>query len=97
MKIELWELRNDSNQELPAIDLEERGSIAGKTNASQVSKGKNKGSSKAGGKSNKGNTVDIGDDVAKEATKKLVGHKRAIREIAYSSDYKILVSVGFDF
>ena len=25
------------------------------------------------------------------------GHKKAIREIAYSKDYKILVSVGFDF
>ena len=34
---------------------------------------------------------------AKEPLKKLEGHTFAIREIAYSESYKILVSVGFDF
>ncbi len=34
---------------------------------------------------------------AKEPLKKLEGHRMAIREIAYSESFKILVSVGFDF
>jgi len=34
---------------------------------------------------------------AKTPEKTLEGHSKAIREIAYSVNYKILVSVGFDF
>ena len=53
---------------------------------------------KTKGKDHKGkrDNDDIPDDT-KEPTKRLVGHKKAIREIAYSINYKILVSVGFDF
>lgn len=36
-------------------------------------------------------------DTPKQASKELKGHQKAIREIAYSINYKILVSVGFDF
>ena len=34
---------------------------------------------------------------AKTPEKTLEGHKRALREIAYSVNYKILISVGYDF
>ena len=37
------------------------------------------------------------DDYAKEPIKELIGHTKAVREIAYSEKHKILVSVGFDF
>ena len=37
------------------------------------------------------------EEKAKEPLKKLEGHRMAIREIAYSESFKILVSVGFDF
>jgi len=40
---------------------------------------------------------DLYDDFAKEPTKILVGHSKAVREIAYSERHKILVSCGFDF
>lgn len=40
---------------------------------------------------------DLYDDFAKEPTKVLVGHSKAVREIAYSERHKILVSCGFDF
>ena len=40
---------------------------------------------------------DTEDDISKLKKKTLEGHKRAIREIAYSESFKILVSVGFDF
>tara|TARA_B110001450_G_scaffold242872_1_gene253589 strand:- start:356 stop:1618 length:1263 start_codon:yes stop_codon:yes gene_type:complete len=74
----------------------------GKTNASVRSKaqsskkGNQKSNAGAGGK-NKAAVEEIFDDLAKEPTKKLEGHKKAIREIAYSLSYKVLVSVGFDF
>ena len=52
-------------------------------------------------KSNKGpppeRLDELYDDFAKEPAKILKGHKRAVREIAYSERHKILVSVGFDF
>jgi hypothetical protein len=73
----------------------------GKTNASVRSKAQskksttNKSSSGAGAK--KAAVEEVYDDLAKEPTKKLEGHKKAIREIAYSLSYKVLVSVGFDF
>lgn len=41
--------------------------------------------------------IEPEDDISKLKKKTLEGHKRAIREIAYSENYKILVSVGFDF
>jgi hypothetical protein len=41
--------------------------------------------------------IEQEDDISKLKKKTLEGHKRAIREIAYSEKYKILVSVGFDF
>jgi WD40 repeat protein len=37
------------------------------------------------------------DDTAKEPAKVLVGHTKAVRELAYSERHKILVSCGFDF
>lgn len=37
------------------------------------------------------------DDFSKEASKVLIGHTKAVREIAYSEKHKILVSCGFDF
>jgi WD40 repeat protein len=40
---------------------------------------------------------DLYDDFAKEPTKILDGHTKAVREIAYSERHKILVSCGFDF
>lgn len=35
--------------------------------------------------------------VTKEPSKELIGHQKAVREIAYSEKHKILVSCGFDF
>jgi len=37
------------------------------------------------------------DEYAKEPAKTLIGHSKAVREIAYSEKHKILVSCGFDF
>ena len=37
------------------------------------------------------------DQTIKQPTKTLVGHKKAVREIAYSAEYKTLISCGFDF
>jgi WD40 repeat protein len=37
------------------------------------------------------------DEFVKEPCKILRGHKKAIKEIAYSERHKILVSCGFDF
>ena len=59
--------------------------------------GKNKKGGRAGGKAKAVTGSGPFDEVAKQPTKKLDGHKKAIREIAYSKPYKILVSVGFDF
>jgi WD40 repeat protein len=41
--------------------------------------------------------MEMDDDVSKLKKKTLEGHKKAIREIAYSEAYKVLISVGFDF
>ena len=35
--------------------------------------------------------------VTKEPSKELIGHQKAVREIAYSEKHKVLVSWGFDF
>jgi len=37
------------------------------------------------------------DSITKEPSKELIGHQKAVREIAYSEKHKILVSCGFDF
>ena len=37
------------------------------------------------------------DSTTKQPNKTLCGHKKAIREIAYSVEYKTLISCGFDF
>ena len=63
-----------------------------------MSKGRSKKSMNSGGGSKgKAANEELFDDQAKEPTKKLEGHKKAVREIAYSLSYKVLVSVGFDF
>ena len=36
-------------------------------------------------------------DNSKQLKKQLFGHTKAVREIAYSVSYKVLISVGFDF
>lgn len=41
--------------------------------------------------------MDLEDDIGQLKKRCLEGHKKAIKEIAYSEKYKILVSVGFDF
>ena len=74
----------------------------GKTNASVRSKAQSKksagGNKSTGGKGkDKEKVEEVYEELAKEPTKKLEGHKKAIREIAYSLSYKVLVSVGFDF
>jgi len=74
-----------------------------KTNVSLASKAKSKKSGTSGfGKTSKGKSgtedvEDLSNMKAKEPKKILEGHKRAIREIAFSASFKILVSVGFDF
>lgn len=40
---------------------------------------------------------EIFDDFTKTPCKVLEGHNRAVRELAYSKQHKIIVSVGFDF
>lgn len=40
---------------------------------------------------------EILDDFTKTPCKILMGHQRAIRELAYSEKHKIIVSIGFDF
>lgn len=76
------------------VDMDEK---LGKTNASLGSKAKSKKAGGAGSKAKATGGEEAYDEVAKQPTKKLEGHKKAIREIAYSVSYKILVSVGFDF
>lgn len=105
MKIELWELRTDSQTEFVSqYDYEDKtsakNSLAPKTNASQASRAKSKksGTSSIFAKSKKGGVQEEQlNQRAKEPKRILVGHKKGIREIAYSESYKILVSVGFDF
>lgn len=83
--IELWELRNEE-PDVP-LDFDKKDNNLGK----------NKKTGRAGGKTKATSGTGPFDEVAKQPTKKLEGHKKAIREIAYSENYKILVSVGFDF
>ena len=95
MRIELWILRTESGTELPGADFDEH-----KTGASLASKAKAKKSNAttAAGKKSKGSIAnDDSNAKAKTPEKTLEVHKKAIREIAYSTNYKILVSVGFDF
>ena len=40
---------------------------------------------------------DIFSDMTLTPIKSLIGHKRAVREMAYSEKHKVLVSCGFDF
>ena len=63
---------------------------------SQVST-KNAGRKKGDKEEKKEIPDDLMDDYAKEPTKVLIGHSKAVREIAYSEKHKILVSCGFDF
>ena len=91
MKIELWILRTDSETEVPAIESDD----FGRTSASGISKGKSKKSTTTGKR--KGSMGMDENIKAKTPIKTLEGHKKAIREIAYSTNYKVLVSVGFDF
>ena len=88
MRIELWVLRTESD-DTPSIEP------MAATNSS-FNKPKPK---TAVGKRTKA-SIGFFDDPsikAKTPEKTLEGHKKAIREIAYSANYKILVSVGFDF
>ena len=60
--------------------------------------GSSKDKKKAGkGKSKMNDEIKVHEEKAKEPLKRLEGHRMAIREIAYSESFKILVSVGFDF
>jgi len=91
MKIELWILRTESDTELPGNETDD----FAKTSASALSKGKSK---KAASTGKRKGSVGFDENIkAKTPIKTLEGHKKAIREIAYSTNYKILVSVGFDF
>lgn len=83
--IELWELRNDDEDANDDMDPRKGGAFG---------KGKKAGRGGGGAKAISNHGLE---EVAKQPTKKLEGHKKAIREIAYSKQYKILVSVGFDF
>lgn len=85
--IELWELRNEDQDAPVELDNKKGGNLG---------KGKKAGRAGSQAKAITG-SGPFGDEVAKQPTKKLEGHKKAIREIAYSKQYKILVSVGFDF
>ena len=69
------------------VDVETAAITSGSNNK------KGKGMKKTGGF----NETKVHEEKAKEPLKKLEGHRMAIREIAYSESYKILVSVGFDF
>jgi WD40 repeat protein len=86
-KIELWDLKTESNKNFD-MDLESSAIMGGSTKDKKIK----------GSKKNK--TIDeikVHEEKAKEPLKRLEGHRMAIREIAYSESYKILVSVGFDF
>jgi len=92
-RIELWVLRTQNNTPQPLAIEDEK--AAAKADDKKGSKSKDKGKKKKE-KSAVQSAVD--DDIISKLKKKtLEGHKRAIREIAYSESYKILVSVGFDF
>jgi len=96
MRIELWILRTESDEN---PNKEEAKTSMSKTSSS-LNKPKPKPKSAAvGGRKAKGSIGFFDDPSMKAVTpeKTLEGHKKAIREIAYSSNYKILVSVGFDF
>jgi hypothetical protein len=93
MKIELWILRTENEAE-NAIEVGDKMAATkmGKTTS------KKDGKNAAGGKKTKASTGFEDTTIkAKTPEKTLEGHKKAIREIAYSTTYKILVSVGFDF
>lgn len=86
-RIELWVLRTQNNT--PQVEDKDMSKKA--LTKSSKDKGKKKEAGLFGKK------LDQDDDISKLKKKTLEGHKRAIREIAYSEQYKILVSVGFDF
>jgi len=95
MKIELWILRTENEADVEALK------DGDKMNATKTGKGALKkagNTNAAGGKKTKASTgFEDATIKAKTPEKTLEGHKKAIREIAYSTTYKILVSVGFDF
>jgi len=104
-RIELWVLRtrNDSPQADEGKDVKK--GKGGKTKAVKAAEGKAGDRKKDGdrlldamsiGKINE-KEKNMEDDVSKLKKKTLCGHNKAIREIAYSEAYKILISVGFDF
>jgi|DEB0MinimDraft_12_1074336.scaffolds.fasta_scaffold13860_3 WD40 repeat protein len=103
-RIELWVLRTQNNT--PQLsDTEEEAKKDSKKDSSKDKSGKNSKKVEKGKSSKsvdkKGKAVkkvkEPEDDISRLKKKTLEGHKKAIREIAYSESYKILVSVGFDF
>ena len=97
MKIELWILRTENDSDLLAVTDGDNMSAINKTTASKISKATSKKSATTEKKSKHSTGMDDASIKAKTPEKTLEGHKKAIREIAYSTNYKILVSVGFDF
>lgn len=95
-KIRLWDLRTSSKLDKMEDKIETSGKATFKT-TEKVSKTK---SSKVNDKTVTDKLYSKGIEssyVTKEPSKELIGHKKAVREIAYSEKHKILVSCGFDF
>ena len=98
-RIELWVLRtrNDTPQVEDSKDQKHKKAKETKKKDEPKKKEKNHLVDNMNNENKKDVKPDPDDDVSKLKKKTLEGHKKAIREIAYSEAYKVLISVGFDF
>jgi WD40 repeat protein len=98
---QVWEMRKvnkyteggktETSNKATFITEKSKGSKRIAKNGSKTGKGKFDGDkSKTDGRTEANYTT-------KEPSKELIGHMKAVREIAYSEKHKILVSCGFDF
>lgn len=104
-KIRLWDLRTTGKSEkdekanaLKGLD-NMKIDTSGKATFKSTRTGRKKRASNFN-KKKSGQDVYENNDISfttKEPSKELIGHKKAVREIAYSEKHKILVSCGFDF
>jgi WD40 repeat protein len=92
-KIRLWDLRTSSKIDRTEEKAHKDGMKIDSSGKATFMNGKSQGGNQ--GTSKKAKTVNEGIDynqITKEPTKELIGHQKAVREIAYSEKHKILVS-----
>ena len=104
-KIRLWDLRTSTQVkgDDKLSGLKNQTDLNAKSSNKTVNKAKYVSNKRKDGKESEkfGNDKLIKNNefsfTHKEPSKELEGHKKAVREIAYSEKHKILISCGFDF